>query len=538
MEHPAQYKGQEVVVLGLARSGQAVAKLLNQYGMQVTINDRKTREECPEADELEKEGIRVVCGGHPDFLIHPNLAFIVKNPGIPYTIPPLIKAAELGIEVITEVEVAYHMARSAIIGITGSNGKTTTTTWVGRMMELAGVEAIVAGNIGVPLSEVVAEKAESDWIVCELSSFQLKGTHAFRPKISCVLNISETHLDYHGTMDDYISAKKQLVAQQHKDDIAVLNWDDPVCRAMAEETHARILPFSMDGPLDFGVYVHEGTIVISGRADELGKENEPEHFKGSYRHGLMETDEIVETDQTDEINGTNETDVINETDEINGISEMNVTNLNNETVEIDKINETNVNNEVVEVLPVDKIGLPGKHNVYNALAATAIAIAAGVPPQKIAQGLEQFAGVEHRLERVREWQGIVFYNNSKATNITSTLTAIDSFEAPIILIAGGLDRGADYKELSSGLAPKVKGVISLGETAQNIYEAAKAAGVPQVKCIETVDPQEAINQAVQSAIRLAESGDIILLSPSCASWDMFRNFEERGNMFKHAVHNL
>lgn len=461
MEHPALYKGREAVVLGLARSGQAVAKLLNKYGVRVTINDRKAKEDCPEADELEKEGIRVICGGHPDFLIHPNLAFVVKNPGIPYHIPPLQKAEQLGIEVITEVEIAYYLLRTAMIGITGSNGKTTTTTWVGHMLAEAGIKYAVAGNIGIPLCEAVEENTDSEWIVSELSSFQLKGTRAFRPDIACVLNISETHLDYHGTMEDYIASKTKLVKRQLPEDTAVLNWDDPVCRKMAEHTAARRMPFSLKGPLDYGVYLDEGMIVYRAPS------------------GLPEV-----------------------------------------------------------VLPADRLGIPGKHNIQNALAATAIAVSAGVPIAVISHTLERFAGVEHRLERVRDWQGILFYNNSKATNITSTVTAIDSFDSPIVLIAGGLDRGADFSEMIPCLKERIKAVISLGETAGAIHAAAQAANVDALEMIEAKDPQTAIETAVQAAARLAEPGDIVLLSPSCASWDMFRNFEERGNMFKQAVHNL
>lgn len=372
MEHPLKYRGKEVVVLGLARSGQAVAKLLHRHGLKVTINDRNTREKCPEADELEKEGIRVICGGHPDFLIHPNLAFVVKNPGIPYTIPPVKKAEELGIEVVTEVEIGYYLSKCSLIGITGSNGKTTTTTWVNQMLTESSILNRVAGNIGVPLCEAVEKEANLEWIVCELSSFQLKGTRHFRPNISCVLNVIETHLDYHQTMNDYIAAKKRLIQTQKPMDIAVLNWDDPICREMAQETKAKVLPFSMNTALDYGVYLEKGMIM--------------------YRPQ---------------------------------------------------------NESPVSVVSADSIGIPGKHNVQNALAATAIAISAGAQMPAVIKALQTFTGVEHRLERVREWNGVAFYNNSKATNIPSTLTAIDAFQAPIVLIAGGMERGADFNQMGT-----------------------------------------------------------------------------------------
>lgn len=198
MKHPDLYRGEEVVVLGLAKSGVQVAKVLHERGAVVTVNDKKERDQSPEASELESLGISVICGGHPEGLIHEGVALVVKNPGIPYSVAPVQQALELGIEVVTEVEVAYHLCAAPMIGITGSNGKTTTTTWVGRMLEAAGMRPIVAGNIGTPLCQAAQEADVDNWMVVELSSFQLKGTEAFRPKVAALLNVAETHLDYHG----------------------------------------------------------------------------------------------------------------------------------------------------------------------------------------------------------------------------------------------------------------------------------------------------------------------------------------------------
>lgn len=252
-------------MLGLARSGQAVARVFAAAGARVTANDVKAREACPEADGLEGLGVRVICGEHPADLIHPGVKLVVKNPGIPYRIPPLVQAAGLGIEVVTEVEVAWHLAAGPMVGITGSNGKTTVTTWIGHMLETSGQNPVIAGNIGRPLCEAVADGTKNDWIVAELSSFQLKGTAAFRPRIACLLNFRETHLDYHGTLEDYWASKLKLFANQTEEDTAVLNWDDPSCRKLAESLAAEVFPFSTGELAGPGVCVTGGRIVVQER---------------------------------------------------------------------------------------------------------------------------------------------------------------------------------------------------------------------------------------------------------------------------------
>lgn len=477
MKHPDEYRGKTVVVLGLAKSGVQVAKVLHKAGAEVTVNDRKEREQCPEASELEALGISVICGGHPDDLIHPGVALLVKNPGIPYSVPPVRKAMELGVPVVTEVEVAYHICAAPMIGITGSNGKTTTTTWVGQLLEAAGLSPIVAGNIGTPLSEAAQEANPNNWMVVELSSFQLKGTEDFRPRIAALLNIAETHLDYHGGMDDYVASKAKLFANQTADDTAVLNWDDPVCRSLVPYIKARILPFSMNEVLREGVYV----MPPYGTEGQMAGGEEPERT-------------VVYTDDK-------------------GFTH--------------------------EIIRVENIGLPGRFNVGNALAASAIAITAGVSPDRLASVLSSFRGVEHRLEFVDERDGIAYYNNSKATNSKATNMALTSFKEPIVLIAGGLDRGSDYEELVPSLRERVKAVVLLGQTKEKIAAAAEKAGLNQIILVDNgKDAADTLTMAVQEAARLAEPGDIVLLSPACASWDMFPSFEDRGRIFKEAVHNL
>ncbi|MGE7826241.1 UDP-N-acetylmuramoyl-L-alanine--D-glutamate ligase [Paenibacillus sp. NPDC093718] len=477
MKQLEDYRDKLIVVLGLAKSGVQVAKVLHEAGASVIVNDRKEREQCPEASELEALGISVICGGHPDDLIHPGVTLLVKNPGIPYSAPPVQKALELKIPVVTEVEIAYHLCEAPIIGITGSNGKTTTTTWVGKLLESAGLSPIVAGNIGTPLSEAAAEATENNWMVVELSSFQLKGTEEFRPRIACLLNIAETHLDYHGGMDDYVASKAKLFANQTADDTAVLNWDDPVCRNLVPYIKARIVPFSMSESLREGVHVMPPYVAGTQDPDD-----------GDQGRMLIYTDGEGFTH---------------------------------------------------EIIRVENIGLPGRFNVGNALAACAIAIAAGVAPDKLEEALSSFRGVEHRLEYVAKLQGVSYYNNSKATNSKATHMALTSFKEPIVLIAGGLDRGSDYEELIPSLQGRVKAVVLLGETKEKIAKAAAKAGLKDIFLVDNgKDAAATLTSAVQKAAGLAESGDIVLLSPACASWDMFPSFEDRGRIFKEAVHNL
>ncbi|WP_281888122.1 UDP-N-acetylmuramoyl-L-alanine--D-glutamate ligase [Paenibacillus sp. YYML68] len=474
MEHPSAYRGRRVVVLGLARSGVAVAKWFHDAGALVTVNDKKERDRCPEADELEALGISVVCGEHPPELVNEDVALVVKNPGIPYSIEPIRRAAELGIDTVTEVEVAYFLCKAPMIGITGSNGKTTTTTWTGLMLEAGGLKPIVAGNIGRALTEAALEAEPDNRMVVELSSFQLKGTKQFRPAVACLLNIYETHLDYHGTMEDYVVSKQKLFANQTESDVAVLNWDDSVCRMTAANVRSKVLAFSTKETLDYGLYVQPP--LTEAKASGV-------------------TPVIVYRDEA-------------------GIEH--------------------------ELLPTSELGIPGSHNIENALAASAMAIASGVALEVIARVLREFRGVEHRLEFVAGMNDVQFYNDSKATNPAATTKTIESFQQPIVLIAGGLDRGSDYMELLPVFESRIKGLVAFGETKEKIARVARLAGMSGVKTVDTAANglQITVNEAVEAAYAMAEPGDVVLLSPACASWDMFPSYEERGRMFKQSVHNL
>ncbi|MDQ8735817.1 UDP-N-acetylmuramoyl-L-alanine--D-glutamate ligase [Paenibacillus sp. LHD-38] len=466
MKHPRDYCNKEVIIIGLAKSGVASAKLFHNFGAIVKVNDKKERDLCPEAEELEAMGISVVCGFHSTNLIHPGVSLVVKNPGIPYSTSPVQKALDLGIEIVSEVEVAFQISHTPIIGITGSNGKTTVTTWIGKLLEKVGMSPVIAGNIGVPLCEVAQQLTARNTLVVELSSFQLKGTVNFRPKVALLLNITPTHLDYHGSVEDYVSSKAKLFDNQTSEDIAVINWDDSACQSLIPHIKAKVIPFSVKEELNTGVYLKE----TNDRSCVIFRDH----------------------------NGKEE-----------------------------------------QIVLVDDLCMPAKIYIENTLAVTAVGKAAGIKSEIIAQVLCDLDAVEHRIEFVSEQNGISFYNDSKATNPAATIKALHSFDAPIVLIAGGLERNMEYFELIPHLKNKVKAVIAIGETKNKIEHIAQEAAIRNIVLIEN-EPVAAdtMTKAVQFATDLTEVGDIILLSPACASWDMFATFEERGQIFKQAVLGL
>ncbi len=446
------YQNQHVVVLGLAKSGAAVAKLLHRFGAHVVVNDKKPREEAVGADELEALGITVITGTHPDELIHPGISLVVKNPGIPYEAPPVAKAIELGIPVITEVELAYQLSRAPLIGITGSNGKTTTTTLIGLILQEAGIDSQVGGNIGNVLCGIAETATEDEWIVAELSSFQLMGTVTFRPRIAVLLNVYPAHLDYHHTMDEYIAAKLKLFANQTEADYAILPYDQPEILARCGHLQAKTYYFSKSEPVSPGVFVENGRIIYSGEAGERE-----------------------------------------------------------------------------EIMPVADLSVPHLDNALAAILATRLA---GADVQSMVQVLSTFPGVEHRMEFVATVNGVKYYNDSKATNPEAASRALSTFAEPVVWIAGGLDRGIDFHELVPVMAKHVKAIVAYGQTANILLKRAEEAGISQRILVDTVE------KAVQASSAAAEPGDVVLLSPACASWDMFPSFEVRGSMFKDGVHRL
>ncbi|MCF6410469.1 UDP-N-acetylmuramoyl-L-alanine--D-glutamate ligase [Pseudalkalibacillus salsuginis] len=449
MERKYELNNKNVLVIGLAKSGFAAAKVLIKHGANVVVNDMKELEKNKEAKELIAHGIEVHCGSHPLSLLDKPIDFIVKNPGIPYD-NPLVKAAlEKRIPIYTEVELASLLTEAEIIGITGSNGKTTTTTLLGLMLEGSPKKPIVAGNIGTVLCEV-ADKAEwNDILVAELSSFQLMGIDSFKPHIGVLLNIFDAHLDYHGSREEYGKAKARLFMNQTEDDFCVYNADDQEVASLIKDVKSTKVPFSTKQFLKEGACLRDNFIMYN---------DEP-------------------------------------------------------------------------VITIKEIVLPGKHSLENILAATAAAKIAGASDHQIRNTLTSFSGVKHRLQYVETVEGVKFYNDSKATNILATQKAIAAFEDPLILLAGGLDRGNEFNELIPYLK-NTKALITFGETAPKLMKAAKEAGI---KVIEHVDNVE---KAVPVAYGYSATGDVVLLSPACASWDQYPSFEQRGDMFIEAVHKL
>lgn len=443
------YAKKKILVLGLAKSGAAAAKILFELGANITVNDMKPFEENREAQELVDLGIKVVCGSHPLELLDSSFDMVVKNPGIPYSNPMVDKALKLDIPIITEVEIAYHLTNAKIIGITGSNGKTTTTTLIYEMLETAGKKPLLAGNIGNVACQVANGASDDQIIVMELSSFQLMGIQDFRPDVAVFLNLFSAHLDYHGTKKAYGQAKANLFKNQTNADSAILNADDQEVMTLARGIHSSLHYFSSQQSLKSGAYIKDNTIFY---------------------------------DQE-------------------------------------------------EIINVENITLKGTHNLENILAAIQTVKLFGVSNKAICTVLTTFTGVKHRLQLVRTILGRGFYNDSKATNSLATIKALEAFEQSTILLAGGLDRGNDFDDLIPSLR-NVKAIVAFGESAQKIAHTAKKAGIEMVYFVETVD------KAVIQAFDVSTAGDIILLSPACASWDQFRSFEERGDMFVNSVHKL
>ncbi|MGD7048204.1 UDP-N-acetylmuramoyl-L-alanine--D-glutamate ligase [Rossellomorea marisflavi] len=449
MKSSVKFKHKKVLVLGLAKSGVTAASLLHKLDAFVTVNDQKPLSENPAAQGLLQEGIKVITGSHPIELMDEGFQYVIKNPGIPYTNPLIQKALEKGIPVLTEVELAYLISEADMIGITGTNGKTTTTTLLFEMLADGGQNPLIAGNIGTVASEVAQEAGPHNKMVVELSSFQLMGIEEFKPHIAIITNLYEAHLDYHGSLHDYWQAKVNITKNQTEDDFLIINDDQTHLIQAVAHTKAQVVPFSTTKEVLDGAYIKEDAI----------------YFKDEF------------------------------------------------------------------IVSLDDIVLPGAHNLENILSAVAACKLYDVPNESIRKVLSVFAGVKHRTQFVKEVEGRKFYNDSKATNSLATKSALNAFAGPTILLAGGLDRGNDFDDL----IPYMKNVTTLivfGETAQKLEETGRKAGIESIITVDNVE------KAVPVAYEYSRPGDVILLSPACASWDQYRTFEERGDMFINAVHML
>lgn len=435
-------------MLGLARSGTAAANVLLENSKNVRINDMHAKEDDETVEELKSKGAEVILGTHPLHVLD-GIDIIVKNPGIPYDNIILAEAMKRDIPIITEIELAGQLADGEIIAITGSNGKTTTTTLTTEMLSESNLAVKVAGNIGLVATEIAQTVERDESLVLELSSFQLLGIQRFKPSIAVLLNIFEAHLDYHKTMGNYMEAKFNIFRNQTETDYLVYNADDTKIVTAIEKAPSLKVPFSVTQRLPNGAWMDQDYLY--------------------YREE--------------------------------------------------------------KVMPVADIVLVGEHNLENILAAIAAAKLRGATNEGIYKVLTTFSGVKHRLQFVDNIKQRLFYNDSKATNMLATQKALSSFKQPVILLAGGLDRGNDFQALLPYLK-HVKGLVVFGQTAGKLKKLGEQADITNIVSAEDVE------DAVVKAYQASAEEDVILLSPACASWDQYRTFEERGDMFIQAVHRL
>ena len=449
-----EYGDKHILVLGAGASGIGASWVLAQVGAHVVLNDYKPMT-LPTAEEkrLVAAGVNIITGRQDESLLD-GVDRIVISPGISLDIP-IVKAAQArGIDVVSEVELAYEVSKSPIVAVTGTNGKTTTTTLLTKVLEGSGKPVRVGGNIGDSLSEVAYSMPAGGFLVAELSSYQLETIKHFRPIGAIMLNITPDHLARHKTMENYIAAKERIFENQLKSDFLVLNIDDSVVADMKHRAPSHILQISQKQTVENGAYYANGQCYV------------------------------VE----------------------NGVA--------------------------TAVIGDEDIYIPGSHNIENILTVIALTYALGVPVMEIHRIISEFHGVEHRLERVETIDGITFYNDSKATNVDSVVKALESFGKPVILLAGGHDKMTPLEEFMQLVKENTKAVIFMGDAADRFEEAAKEAGV------EPIYRAVSMRDAVEQGYKLAESGDIVLLSPACASYDWYSCFEERGDDFKACVQML
>jgi UDP-N-acetylmuramoylalanine--D-glutamate ligase len=444
----------KVSIIGAARSGLAAAQLLKSKGAAVFISDTSKAENMTSAIELLKAGgIPYEFSGHSDKVF--DCSLMVISPGVPSDAKVVQSAQKQGIKVVSEVELASWFFNGEIIAVTGSNGKTTTTSLIGEIMKLTNRNYLVAGNIGTAFSDVVQNSTRDTVAILEVSSFQLDHIEKFRPKVSVLLNITPDHMDrYENSMGKYAESKARIFMNQDRNDTLIYNYDDPMTKKLVQRAKCNLVPFSVQTKVD-GAF--------------LELKSEGKNF-----------------------------------------------------IKMAKGN--------IELIEASEIGIKGVHNIYNSMAAALAVNSIGVELDKIRTTLKMFRGVEHRLEFVREVNGVEFINDSKATNVDSVWYALSAFEKPIILLLGGRDKGNDYSKLFEIVKNKVKAIIAIGESAQKVYDAFR----PYTEVKITLTMEEAVDEACEISI----PGEVVLLSPACASFDWFKNYEHRGEMFKKLVCQL
>lgn len=450
------FEGKKVLVCGMARSGVSAAQCLYELGARVTISDSKAEEKLAEAlQPLEGMDIRRCLGDQAQPADLESYDLAVTSPGIPMQAPILRAVQAAGVPLIGELELGAQVSRAPLYAVTGTNGKTTTTTLIGEIFRNLGKTTYVVGNIGYPFTACALQCGEEDVAVAEVSSFQLETISTFHPHIAVMCNITEDHLNRHGTMEEYIRVKERIFENMGQGDYAVLNLDDPIVRGMAERIPCAPAFFSRRQEVETGAYLEGEEVVFS------------------------------------------------------------------------------LNGHKKRVLRADEIRIPGEHNLENALAATALTMLAGVPAPVVRHTLKTFPGVEHRIETVRTVEGVTYINDSKGTNVDASIRAVRAMKVPTVLLAGGYDKHTDFLPLAREiLASKIHTVVVLGDTAEQIERALRAVGFESILHAKTFE------EAVLLARSCAREGENVLLSPACASFDMFQDYEERGRVFKEIVSRL
>ena len=455
-----EIEGRKALVIGAARSGIASARFLARRGATVALNDRKALSDwSQEALDLKTEGVGLIEGQPPSWLLD-QIDLVVVSPGVPTKAIPIRYAERRGAEVIGEIELASRFLRGRIVAITGTNGKTTTTTLIGEMLKDGGLNVQVGGNIGKALISMIDSSRDDGWTVVEVSSFQLETIVDFHPTVAAVLNVTPNHMDRYESLMDYAAAKHRIFVNQTVGDVAILNADDEIVSSWASGLRPHVVQFSVQKELGEGLFLRGRDLISRGRA---ATEPSPERV----------------------------------------------------------------------VMTRDDLKLLGLHNVENVLAAAAAGLACGVAPDSLRATVRNFRPVEHRLEEVAEIKGVRFYNDSKATSVDATIKALEAFAddaGKIVLILGGLGKKAPYAPLAKLVKARVRQMILIGEDAPNI-ESELGEAAPFEHATTMAD-------AVQRGFAKAQPGDIVLLAPACASFDMFRSFEHRGQVFKEEVLGL
>lgn len=447
-----EIKGKNISIIGAARSGIGSAKLVKKLGGNPFVSDLGSKEKMTDAmNQLNAENIDFEFGGHSDRVYESSL--MIVSPGVPNDSPVLQNAREKNIKLISEVEFAYHYCKGSIIAITGTNGKTTTTSLCGHVFNSCGYKTHVAGNIGLAFSEIVLDVKEGEFVSLEVSSFQLDLIENFKPSAAMILNITPDHLNrYENSIEKYARSKQKIYKNQDEDDFLILNKDSKEVTKYLNEYKSKSFYFSLKKEQSNGCYFDNENVIF--------KSNSEETFHCSR----------------------------------------------------------------------NDINIPGEHNLANAMSVICAAKAFGLDNNGIIEGLRTFKSVEHRLELVRQIDGVKFINDSKATNVDSVWYALKSFDEPILLILGGQDKGNDYNQIKELVLDKVKKIYAIGSSAEKVFNFFHH----DVK----VEIEKSLEDAVKNASRETISGDVVLLSPACASFDMFNNYEHRGKVFKDAVNNL